>query len=104
MEHNFTLFYGIIGGLVGILLIFIYILRNLLLKVERYEDVVEKQVGYIRSISELINKSQTHIKSLDDKGVFESDDETGVFFEALKALQEKINQFVVSQDYGKSKK
>jgi uncharacterized membrane protein YgaE (UPF0421/DUF939 family) len=50
MVHNPTLFYVIIGGLVGILLIFIYILRNLMLKVEKYEDEVEKQVGYIQSI------------------------------------------------------
>ena len=103
MVHNPTLFYVIIGGLVGILLIFIYILRNLMLKVEKYEDEVEKQVEYIQSISELINKSQTHIQNLDERGVFESDDETGVFFEAIKGVQEKLNQFRVSQDYGKSK-
>lgn len=96
-------FYGFVGGLVGIVVIFIYILRNLLLKVEKYEDEVEKQIQYIQSISDIINKSQTHIKNLDEKGVFESDDETGVFFESIKGIQEVLNQFRVSQDYGKSK-
>lgn len=103
MTDIFTVYNIIIGGLVGILLIFIYILRNLLLKVERYEDEVDKQVEYIQNISKIINKSQTHIKNLDEKGVFESDDETGVFFETLKGVQEVLNQFRVSQDYGKSK-
>tara|TARA_B100000212_G_scaffold137929_1_gene103909 strand:- start:1644 stop:1958 length:315 start_codon:yes stop_codon:yes gene_type:complete len=103
MSDIFTGYNIIIGGLVGIILIFFYILRNLLLKVERYEDEVEKQIKYIENISEIINKSQTHIKNLDEKGVFESDDETGAFFEALKGIQTNIDQFRVSQDYGKSK-
>ena len=103
MSFNPVLFYVIFGGLVGITIIFIYILRNLLLKVEKYEDEVEKQIQYIENISKIINKSQTHIKNLDEKGVFESDDETGAFFESLKDIQEILNQFRVSQDYGKSK-
>ena len=103
MSDIFTEYNIIIGGLVGIILIFFYILRNLLLKVERYEDEVEKQIKYIENISEIINKSQTHIKNLDEKGVFESDDETGAFFDTLKGIQTNIDQFRVSQDYGKSK-
>lgn len=62
MSINPTLFYIVFGGLVGIILIFIYILRNLLLKVEKYEDEVEKQVQYIQNVSDIINKSQTHIE------------------------------------------
>lgn len=103
MSINPTLFYIVFGGLVGIILIFIYILRNLLLKVEKYEDEVEKQVQYIQNISDIINKSQTHIESLDSKGVFAADDETGVFFETLKGIQDVLNEFRVPQQYGKSK-
>mgnify|MGYP001217909088 CR=1 FL=1 len=102
MQDFFTYYNIIIGGLVGIIIIFIYILRNLLIKVEKYEDEVEKQITYIENISKIINKSQTHIKNLDEKGVFESDDETGEFFETLKGIQTNIDQFRVSQDYGKS--
>jgi len=40
----------IIGVLVVILCIFAYILRNLLIKVEKYEDVVQDQVQYLQNI------------------------------------------------------
>ena len=45
MTELFSAYNVIISILVGILLLFIYILRNLLIKVEKYEDVTV-EVGY----------------------------------------------------------
>lgn len=76
-------------------------LRNLLIKVEKYEDVVKDQVQYLQSISKTITESQKHLQNLDEKGVFQSDDEVGFFFEQLKAVQEELNRYMLPQNYGK---
>ena len=102
MTEFFTLQNIIIGGLVVVLLVFLYILRNLLIKVEKYEDVAEEQADYIVKISEIITKSQRHLKQLDERGVFQSDDEVGQFFTAMQNVQQQLDHFRVPQTYGKS--
>src|SRR5210317_1236700 len=91
----------IIGVLVAILLTFIYILRNLLKKVEKYEDVVQDQVQYLQNISNALGEGQKHLKNLDEKGVFQSDDEVGYFFEQMKTVQDELNRYMLPQNYGK---
>ena len=76
-------------------------LRNLLIKVEKYEDVTVNQTGYLQNISNLITDSQKHLKSLDERGVFKSDDEVGYFFEQLKKVQEELNRYMLPKNYGK---
>ena len=41
----------------GILLVLMYLIRNLLLKNEKYEDVVQDQVNYLQNISKIIPSS-----------------------------------------------
>lgn len=91
----------IIGFLVVILIFFFYFLRNLLLKVEKYEDVVQDQVEYLQNISKLVAESQAHLKNLDNRGVFESDDEVGEFFKAMKGIQDELNRYMLPENYGK---
>ena len=96
------LVYQIISGvLVVILLVFIYILRNLLKKVEKYEDVVQDQVQYLQNISNALGEGQKHLKNLDEKGVFQSDDEVGHFFEQMKYVQDELNRYMLPENYGK---
>ena len=76
-------------------------LRNLLIKVEKYEDVTVNQTSYLQNISNPITDSQTHLKSLDERGVFKSDDEVGYFFEQLKKVQEELNRYMLPENYGK---
>jgi type II secretory pathway pseudopilin PulG len=76
-------------------------LRNLLVKVEKYEDVTVNQTSYLQNISNLITDSQKHLKSLDERGVFKSDDEVGYFFEQLKKVQEELNRYMLPENYGK---
>ncbi len=91
----------IIGVLVVILCIFAYILRNLLIKVEKYEDVVQDQVQYLQNISNTIADSQKHLQTLDEKGVFQSDDEVGEFFNQMKEVQNELNRYMLPDNYGK---
>ena len=46
-------------------------LRNLMVKVERYEDITVDQTEYLQSISDLVKDSQKHLQNLDEKGTFQ---------------------------------
>ena len=88
-----------------ILTIFIVILsiaiRNLLIKVEKYEDVTVDQTKYLQNISDLIRDSQKHLKSMDERGILQADDEIGYFFEQMKKVQEELNKYMLPENYGK---
>ena len=91
----------IIGVLVVVLLVFVYILRNLLVKVEKYEDVVRDQVQYLQNISNILRESDQHLKTLDERGVFQSDDEVGEFFNQMQEVQKELNRYMLPENYGK---
>ena len=78
--------------------------RNLLIKVEKYEDITVDQTSYLQKVSNLINDSQKHLKNLDEKGVFEADDEVGYFFEQMKNVQKELNRYMLPENYGKKEK
>ena len=75
--------------------------RNLLIKVEKYEDVTQDQTAYLQNISNIVNDSQKHLQNLDEKGVFQADDEVGYFFEQMKNVQKELNRYMLPKNYGK---
>lgn len=79
--------------LIVLLFICFFIIRNLLIKNEKSEDIILNQSLYIRKISDLITQCDSKIKEVDSKGSFESDDEVGIFFSTLKEIQEILNFF-----------
>ena len=97
---NVTL-YIIIGILVAISGTLVYIIRNLLIKVEKFEDVTQDQAQYLQNISNTIGESRKHLQNLDEKGVFQSDDEVGEFFNQMKAVQDELNRYMLPDNYGK---
>ena len=98
MQDIFTVYNIISGILVGIIIIFLYILRNLLLKVEKYEDRVENLQDTLSNIQNTIEDSKKHLNQLDERGVFQSDDEVGYFFEQMKVVQNELNRFTNAQE------
>ena len=94
----------IIGVLVAICSLLLYIIRNLIIKNEKYEDVVQDQVQYLQNISNAVYEGQKHLKNLDERGVFQSDDEVGYFFEQLKYVQDELNRYMLPENYGKEEK
>ena len=100
MTINPKLFYIIISIIVALLVISSYIIRNLLVKVEKYEDITQDQVRYLQNISDTIGESRQHLQNLDDKGVFQSDDEVGEFFNQMKEVQEQLNNYMLPKNYG----
>lgn len=91
----------VIGVLVVLSGILSYIIYNLLRKVEKYEVVVLDQVEYLQNISTTLAASKKHLQSLDENGVFQSDDEVGEFFNNMKTVQEELNRYMLPENYGK---
>ena len=42
-----------------------------------------------------------HLQKLDEKGVFQSDDEVGYFFNNMKDIQKELDTFKLPKNYGK---
>ena len=104
MNFNLPTFYIISGILVAIIIILSYLIRNLLIKVEKYEDVTVDQATYLQNISNVLGESQKHLKNLDEKGVFKSDDEVGYFFDQMKLVQKELDRYILPDNYGKKEK
>jgi hypothetical protein len=91
----------IIVTISGILLTSLYIIFNLLKKVEKLEDIAEDSTKFILKLSYIIKESDELIKAVDEKGTFKSDDEVGEFFEYLKQIQQNLNNFKIPDINGK---
>jgi len=91
----------VIIGISLVLIVFAYIIKNLLIKVEKYEDVIQDQTKYLQNISDAIREGDRHLRTLDEKGVFQSDDEVGEFFEQMKYVQDELNRYMLPENYGK---
>ena len=87
-----------------IIVILLIAIRNLLLKNEKYEDIVRDQTQYLQNISNAVGEGQKHLQNLDEKGVFQSDDEVGYFFEQMKYVQDELNRYMLPENYGKEEK
>ena len=103
MNIHPTTLYIIIGILVAYSGILSYIIYNLLKKVEKYEDITVDQTQYLQNVSNLIGDSQKHLSTLDERGVFKSDNEVGYFFNQMKKVQDELNRYMLPQNYGKKK-
>ena len=87
-----------------IIVVSAFVIWNLNNKVVRQEGVIDYQVDYLRRISYIIQESKMYIDKLDERGIFRSDDEVGVFFNFMKEIQEDINAFRLPDNYGKREK
>ena len=70
----------------GLLILSIFIIWNLLRKLEAAED-------YVNSLSLDINNISKKLKEIDNSGLFESDDEIGWFFDEVKKLGDQLEQY-----------
>jgi len=83
-------FWVILVHVVELILIGGYLLVR---KNNKLEQVISNQQQYIDALSVVIQNSNEMIQQLDNKGVFESDDEVGTFFKNIKEIQDILNQF-----------
>ena len=75
-----------------------YTTYNLLNKNEKQEDILASYLVYMDQLSKIIEHSDERLKKIDNKGTFQSDDEIGWFFEQIKVIQERLNNFKLNND------
>lgn len=75
-----------------------YTTFNLLKKNEKQEDILASYLIYMDQLSKIIEHSDERLKKIDNKGTFQSDDEIGWFFEQIKVIQERLNNFKLNND------
>ena len=87
---NYLDFILITSLVVNILLI--YGVRNLLKQTEELETSLTETTN---SMKYKIQTALQELRNADIRGAFESDDEVGFFFKAIKQIQEILNDFKV---------
>ena len=78
------IFFGVIG----------YVIWNLMKKAEKLEKMIEVQEKYITEFYDLVKQSEVKIKEIDEKQLFQSDDEIGFFFTNIKVIQDALSDYI----------
>ena len=78
LHYIITITLGIVTTFLGV--ITFYALR----RINTYENI-------ILNISNTVESIKLQLKTIDDKGTFESDDEVGFFFKEVKQLGNELN-------------
>lgn len=76
--------YIIVTILLIVVIVCGFVIKNLLTKVEKYEEDIVLKDEYIAKFKKTAEEAYGRIKELDSRGAFESDDEVGYFFKTLK--------------------
>ena len=64
---------------------------NLLFKLEKLDDELNESVTTLENVYKDLNEAVNTMRTIDSKGIFESDDETGTVFTALKGVIDELN-------------
>jgi hypothetical protein len=98
-----------------IILILLYLLYVNVRKLDTIESIAsdlqdenENLIGFIGEINERLYNDYEHIKQIDRRGSFESDDEVGFVFVTLKSIIEDsfvfVNNFLNTQEFNEEEK
>ena len=74
-----------------IISILLYIVWNLLRKVEKLEDSIEEQDEVLDSVENSVKRALARMKEVDRIGSFEADDESGFVFKEIQTALDKLN-------------
>jgi hypothetical protein len=98
------LYLSIIAFLSIIIVILGYTTFNLLKKNEKQEDIVVGYLEYLDQLSKIIEASHAKLKDIDNRGVFEKDDEVGIIFSSILEVQNILNEFIITTQNAEEKK
>jgi hypothetical protein len=76
----------LLGIIVALFLTALYIVRNLLTKLEKYEEFIERETQRNQALLEAL-------RQIDNRQMFEKDDEVGSIFYQIKETIERFKQF-----------
>lgn len=84
-----------LAGSVALNIALIYGVRNLIEKMEMFEDYFDQlQVG--------LGKVLTRIRAVDSHGAFEADDEVGDVFKTIQGMVESLDAFMSQGENGQT--
>lgn len=89
MWEIFTTYNIIIGVSVILNIVLLVGIRNLLRQNEQLED---RLVGTVQTIRTRVSDALENMRRLDNKQVFEKDDEVGVTFDEMKKIVQELNE------------
>jgi len=75
-----------------------YTSYNLLRKNEAAEDVLVSYLDFFNKQTETIVYIERKLKEIDSRGIFESDDEIGWFWEEIKTLKDRLSNFKINKN------
>ena len=78
-----------------VVIISFIVIRNLIIKNEKQEDIIKQYEDFIIKQSEAITICNDRLKQVYDKGIFKSDDEIGWMFKEILKIQEALNEFTL---------
>lgn len=70
-----------------------FLVWNLLAKVEKYEDDITLKDEFLNKFKSMVEKTAEGVRKVDEKGLFESEDETGFIFKDLRDLMMALNSY-----------
>jgi hypothetical protein len=70
---------------------------NLMKKQEKSEDILFGYMEYLDKFSRIVEASDKKLKEVDNKRMFEKDDDVGVIFSSILKIQEILNEFNVKK-------
>ena len=86
----------IIVGILGFSVVVLgFTTFNLLNKNEKAEDIIVSYQEHINNLNEEIIKSEKRLNEIDQRGIFQSDDEIGWFFNEVKKIKKNLAKFKV---------
>tara|TARA_R110000796_G_scaffold10503_1_gene34756 strand:- start:242 stop:529 length:288 start_codon:yes stop_codon:yes gene_type:complete len=71
--------------------------RNLMKKQEKAEDMIIGYMEYLDTFSKVIEASDKKLKDVDNRKIFEKDDDVGVIFDSILKIQAILNEFTVKK-------
>ena len=89
--------YTIISVLSVLVIILGFTTINLFRKNEKAEDIVVGYLQYLDQFSRIIEASNKKLKEVDNRRIFEKDDDVGIIFESILKIQEILNEFNVKK-------
>jgi hypothetical protein len=66
-------------------------------KQEKSEDILLGYMEYLDKFSRIIEISNKKLREVDNRRIFEKDEDVGVIFDSILKIQEILNEFTVKK-------
>lgn len=82
--------------LIGVVLLglVVYVIYNLLSRIEKCEDIIEEQDNILTGLREVVRYSSEKLKEHDTRGHYSSDDDLGNYFKTLLEVDKVITEYI----------